>query len=72
MVYNTDKLKARIVEKYGNQKAFAEALGTNESTISRYMAGREWKASTMMRAAELLEIPADEIEAYFFDYAVAK
>lgn len=72
MTYKTERLKARIMEKYTNQKAFAEALGINESTLSRYLAGREWKSKTMLKAAELLDIPAAEIEAYFFDLKVVK
>ena len=72
MAYETAKLKARILEKYGNQKNFAEALGTDESTLSRYLAGREWKASTMIKAAELLEIPAEQVGAYFFETKVSK
>lgn len=72
MTYKSEKLKARIVEKFGTQKKFAEALDLDESTVSRYLAGREWKASTMIKAAEVLEIPADELAVYFFEPAVSK
>ena len=72
MVYKTDKLRARIIEKYGNQKNFAEAMKMKECTLSRYLAGRTWKGATMMKAIELLEIPLEEINSYFFEPAVAK
>ena len=72
MAYKTDKLKARIIEKYGNQKNFAEAMKMEESTLSRYLAGKDWKGATMMKAIELLEIPLEEINSYFFEPAVAK
>ena len=72
MAYRTEKLKARIVEKYGNQKNFAEAMQMEESTLSRYLAGRDWKGATMMKAIELLEIPFEDINSYFFEPAVAK
>ena len=72
MAYRTDKLKARIIEKYGNQKNFAEAMKMDESTLSRYLAGRDWKGATMMKAIELLEIPLEEINSYFFEPTVAK
>ena len=72
MIYKTDRLKSRIIERYGEQKAFAEALGVDESTLSRYLSGREWRSSTMMKAVRLLEIPSNEIEVYFFDKAVVK
>jgi transcriptional regulator with XRE-family HTH domain len=73
MEYTTTKLKTRIVERFGNQKNFAEAMGMSEGTLSRYLAGdNEWKASTMIKAAELLEIPGDAVAAYFFETSVSK
>lgn len=72
MAYKTDKLKARIIEKFGDQKHFAEAMGINESTLSRILStGREWKGSLMMKAIELLEIPAVQVDSYFFESEVA-
>lgn len=73
MAYKTDKLAARITEKYGSQKAFAKALGMYESTLSRYLSsGRDWKGSKLIQAIKLLEIPEKEIDAYFFDPRVAE
>lgn len=73
MAYKTDKLKARIVEKFGDQKSFAEAMGMSESTLSRYLSsGIDWKASLMMMAIDLLEIPSSQIESYFFEQQVSK
>lgn len=71
MIYKTDKLQARIIEKYGTQAAFAEALGMDKTTLSRLISeGREWKGSKMMKAIELLNIPNNEIDSYFFVPAV--
>lgn len=73
MTYKTEKLKARIIEKFGNQKAFAEALGMTEASLSRLLtSGKDWKGSMLMRAIELLEIPATQIDSYFFEPAVSK
>lgn len=72
MKYKTEKLKARIIEKYGSQKNFAEAMQMEESTLSRYLAGKDWKGATMMKAIELLEIPFEEINSYFFEPVVSK
>ena len=73
MAYKTDKLKARIVEKYGDQKSFAEALGITESSLSRILnEGRDWKGSVLMKAIELLEIPAVQVDSYFFEIDVSK
>ena len=71
MTYKTDKLQSRIIEKFGTQAAFAEALGIDKSTLSRLInEGREWKGSKMMKAVEVLEIPAEEIDSYFFTPSV--
>lgn len=71
MTYKTDKLQSRIIEKFGTQAAFAEALGMDKTTLSRLLSeGREWKGSKMMKAVEVLEIPAEEIVSYFFAPAV--
>ena len=73
MAYKTDKLEARIVEKFGSQKAFCEAIGIAESTLSRYInEGKDWKGSTLIKAVKALQIPAEEIDAYFFAPRVAK
>ena len=67
MAYKTEKLEARIIEKFGTQKAFAESLGVTKSTLSRYLStGRDWKGSTLIKAIRLLEIPEVEIDSYFF------
>ena len=61
------KLKGRIIEKYGSQKAFAKALGQTEQWISLKMTGRsEFTASEMEKWAELLDIPKNAYGDYFF------
>ncbi len=73
MTYKTDRLKARIIEKFGSQKGFANAMKMQESQLSRYLnEGKDWKGSELMRAIELLEIPATQVNTYFFEPAVAK
>ena len=73
MAYETNKLKARIIEKYGDQKHFAEAIGMQESTLSRLLSdGKEWKGSMMMKAIDLLEIPSTQVDSYFFEPKVVK
>ena len=67
MAYKTEKLEARIIEKFGTQKDFADALGIHKSTLSRYISdGHDWKGSTLIKAIRLLEIPEDQIDGYFF------
>lgn len=71
MIYNTSKLQTRIIEKFGTLTAFAERIGMDKSTLSKLLSeGREWKGSNLIKAVELLEIPYDEIDSYFFESAV--
>ena len=73
MRYKTEKLQTRIVEKFGTQKAFADAVGMDKSTLSRYLSeGKDWKGSLLIKAVEVLEIPSGEIDSYFFEPAVVK
>lgn len=71
--FKMEKLKARIIDRYKTQKAFAEALGVPESTLCRYLGeGRNWRGDLLIKAIRLLEISNDEIDAYFFEPRVAK
>ena len=73
MRYKTEKLQTRIVERFGTQKAFADAIGMEKSTLSRYLSqGKDWKGSLLIKAVEVLEIPTNEIDSYFFEPAVVK
>lgn len=61
------KLKGRIVEKFGSQSRFAEALGTTENTVSRKMQSKvEFSKDDMIKWSELLDIPHGDIPDYFF------
>lgn len=73
MAYKTERLKSRIIEKYGDQKSFAQAAGMNKSKVCRLLKGdTEWSGAEMMKAVRLLNIPFNEIDVYFFDKAVGK
>ena len=73
MRYKTEKLKARIIERFGTQRAFCEAVGMYESTLSRYLStGKDWKGSKLIKAVEVLAIPANEVDLYFFEPDVSK
>ena len=65
MVY--PKLRGAIREKFGTQGAFAKALGVNQATLVRKLAGKaEFKIDEVQTAVELLDIPHDRIGEYFF------
>ena len=71
MAYNYNKLRGRIVEKIKTQRAFANAMGWSERTLSLKMNGvRYWDQPDINKAMELLGISLDEIQVYFFDIIV--
>lgn len=66
-MFETDKLRGKIVEKFGTQTAFAAATGNSISFISQYLNGHiVLDQKVMTKWIDLLEIPDDEIDQYFF------
>lgn len=61
------KLKGRIKEKYDTQDRFAKALGIGRVSLSQRLNNNlDFSQKEILRASELLEIPTEEIPAYFF------
>lgn len=66
-MFETDKLRGRIVEKYGSQNAFSAATGNSISFISQYLNGHTFLDQRVMNKwIEALDIPETEIDQYFF------
>lgn len=66
-MFETAKLRGRIVEKFGTLKAFAAAVHNSESFISQYMNGKKILDQEMIdNWAGVLEIPVCEYPDYFF------
>ena len=73
VMYDTSKLKGRIVEKFGTQGAFAEKVHCSLSFLSLYMNGKKkLDQPTMDSWIKALEIPENEIHLYFFTHKVYK
>ena len=71
MSFDTSKLRGRIVEKYGTIGKFAEKAGCLQSTISGYLSGEKLlNQDKILKWSELLEIPENELSAYFFTQKV--
>lgn len=67
MMFDTSKLRGRIIEKFGSQKAFCEAVGCSVAFLSNYLNGKaSLTQSYIAKWAEALEIPSGEIDVYFF------
>lgn len=66
MEYN--KLRGRIVEKYGTMSNFAEKIDSSRQTVSQKLSGKsEFSRDDIQRYAAMLEIPKDEIGVFFFE-----
>lgn len=68
MKFNHNKLRGRIVEKYGVMNKFAEAFGKCPTIVSRKLVGTsKFTDVEIMKVCKLLDIPTDEIVEYFFN-----
>ena len=71
MAYKYDKLIGRIIEKFGNRKAFAAAMHmTGESLSKKLNNHRCFDQREITRACELLDIADSEVSVYFFTLEV--
>ena len=66
------KLKGRIVERYGNVSAFAKAIEMSDPALSNRLLGKTaWKLTEVAKACNLLEIPGSEITTFFLPQSLA-
>lgn len=67
MNYSYDKLRGRIIEKYGSQEKYAEKLGISTNSLSKKMTGKTgFSQKDIIQWAELLEIDRSDYSDYFF------
>lgn len=65
--FNYSKLRGRIVEKCGSQKAFAGKIGVSECTLTSKMMGYTYfNQKDIAAAIEVLDIAPSEVSSYFF------
>lgn len=66
-------LRERIAEKYTHEYMFAAELGIAKQTLSRKLNSIEiFTVSDICKICELLDIPDDELDAYFRTPLIAK
>lgn len=71
MMFNYDKLRGRIVEKFGTQMAFSKALGVSERTLSLKLNNRIFfTQDEISKCSNLLDISMSDIQDYFFTQKV--
>ena len=67
IMFETSKLRGRIIEKFGSQLAFAKAAHRSVSFVSQYLNCKKSLDQRMMDEwINLLDIPLNEIDQYFF------
>lgn len=67
MAFDFNKLRGRIKECFGTEKAFAAAMGMSPSNLSARLNGKiHLGGEEIKRASILLKIEDEEIGAYFF------
>ena len=65
--FNYAKLRGRMVEKYGTIEKTAEAAGVRRDMISLALNGkRQFTQADIVTLIATLEIPSEEVGAYFF------
>jgi hypothetical protein len=69
MPFKYNKLRGRIIEKYGSQEKFALSVGISTVTLSRKMSGKtgfSQKDIEEWSAPDKLDIQKNEYGEYFF------
>ena len=66
MLFDFSRLRGRIVERFDSCERFASAMGRSKVWLSvRLSNAVQWRADEIRAAAELLEIPVEEIPSFF-------
>lgn len=67
MAFDYSKLRGRIVEKFGSQSAFANAIGKQEQAVSAKLNNRVGiTKDEIIEWSEVLGIDPDDYARYFF------
>lgn len=67
MPYKYRKLRGRIIEKYGSQEKFSEAINLSKNSLSLKLNGKTgFSQADMIKWSRLLDIDISEYGEYFF------
>ncbi len=67
MIFDYNKLKGKIKEKYKSQSRFASIIGWSNRTLSLKLNGkRPWTQVDICKAMSLLDLKERDIQTYFF------
>lgn len=66
-MFHYNKLRGRIIEKYGTLKDFAANIGTSYVSVSKKICGKTgFSQEDIVKWSEYLDIKPDEYSIYFF------
>lgn len=72
-IFNYNKLRGRIREKFGTESHFADALGIGRVSLSKRLNNvLDFSRIEMLRSCDLLDVEREELPAYFFTVEVQK
>lgn len=67
MSYSYNKLRGRIIERYGTQEKFARAINISNNALSKKMTGKTGiSQEDIIKWSKLLDIDVPSIGEYFF------
>ena len=67
------KVRGKIIEVYGSQRAFAEAIGKTEQTVTAKLTAKSpFSMDDIKEWSTALQIATDSIGDYFFTHEVSK
>lgn len=67
------KLRGRITEKFGSQRAFASAIGVSEQTVVKKLNMRGFfSREDIIKWCDALSINTDEVGSFFFAEELSK
>ena len=67
-MYQYNRLKGKIIEKYGTRKAFAKAIGISENSLSLKLNGKTgFSQEDIEKWSDLLGIALEEYPSFYFE-----
>ena len=67
LVFDYSKLRGRIVEKFGQNRYFASAIGISYTALSTKLNNKcYFSQAEILRAIDVLEIEPGSVSTYFF------
>lgn len=67
MGFRYNKLRGRIIEKFGSQAEFSKKIGQSEQIVTAKLAGRSsFTQDNIIKWSKALDIDQNDIGSYFF------